>query len=132
MPDTIHIRGLETPCHIGAGDEERAHSQILRLDLDLVVPRGLQGLEDDLALTLDYHAVALAVQAVAAARPRRLVETLAEDILDHLRDVFGVVRARVTVRKFILPFTEWVGVTLVRPQLPDENPPGTTLGEDPE
>jgi dihydroneopterin aldolase len=42
------------------------------------------------------------------------VETLAEDVLDLLRDDFGIRDATVTVRKFILPFTEWVGVTLQR------------------
>ncbi|MFM7181217.1 MAG: dihydroneopterin aldolase [Verrucomicrobiales bacterium] len=116
MPDTIHIRGLAVTCHIGAGEEERSEAQELRLDLDLLPENGLQGLEDDLERTIDYHAVSLAVQALAAARPRRLVETLADDILDLLRDDFGIQTARVTVRKFILPFTEWVGVTLQRPR----------------
>jgi 7,8-dihydroneopterin aldolase/epimerase/oxygenase len=131
MPDTIHIRGLETPCFIGAGEEERSVSQNLRLDLEMVAPDGLHGLGDDLARTLDYHAIALAVQAVAASRPRRLVETLAEDVLDLLRDQFGIVEARVTVRKFILPFAEWVGVTLVRPQSLDKLAGAATFGQDP-
>ena len=114
MPDAIHLRGLAISCHIGAGEEERSQPQELRLDLDLFPNAGLLGLQDDLARTIDYHAVALAIRALAAARPRRLVETLAEEILDLLRDDFGVLSARVTVRKFILPFTEWVGVTLER------------------
>jgi dihydroneopterin aldolase len=114
MPDAIHLRGLSVFCHIGAGEEERRQTQELRLDLDLFPENGLQGLGDDLARTVDYHAVALAIQALAATRPRQLVETLAEDILDLLRDDFGIRRAAVTVRKFILPFTEWVGVTLQR------------------
>lgn len=116
MPDTIHIRGLAVSCHIGAGEEERSQIQELRLDLDLFPNEGLHGLGDDLRRTVDYHAVALAIQGLAAARPRRLVETLGEDILDLLRDDFGIQRASVTVRKFILPFTEWVGVTLQRGQ----------------
>jgi dihydroneopterin aldolase len=114
MPDTIHLRGLSVSCHIGAGEEERSQVQELRLDLDLFPADGLQGLEDELNRTVDYHAVALAIQALAASRPRRLVETLAEDVLDLLRDDFGIRDATVTVRKFILPFTEWVGVTLQR------------------
>jgi dihydroneopterin aldolase len=114
MPDTIHLRGLAVSCHIGAGDEERSQVQELRLDVELFADNGLQGLEDDLNRTVDYHAVALAIQELAAARPRRLVETLAEDVLDLLRDQFAIRKATVTVRKFILPFTEWVGVTLQR------------------
>lgn len=114
MPDTIHLRGLSVSCHIGAGEEERSQAQELRLDIDLFPIAGLHGLDDDLARTVDYHAVALAVQTLAAARPRRLVETLGEDVLNLLRDQFGVRSARVTLRKFILPFTDWVGVTLER------------------
>lgn len=131
MEDTIHIHGLETPSFIGAGEEERSVSQILRLDLEMAAPASLHGLADELARTLDYHSIALAVREVAASRPRRLVETLAEDVLDHLRDHFGITRARVTVRKFILPFAEWVGVTLVRPQSLDKPRVGATFGQDP-
>ena len=116
MSDTIHLRGLSVSCHIGAGEDERSRPQELRLDLDLFPAGGLHGLGDDLGRTVDYHAVALAIRALAANRPRRLVETLAEDVLDLLRDDFGIRSARVTVRKFILPFTEWVGVTLQRGQ----------------
>lgn len=123
MPDTIHLHGLATTCHIGAGDEERSRPQELRLDIDLRLPQGLQGLGDDLSRTVDYHAVALAVQALAAARPRRLVESLAEETLDLLQERFAIASARVTVRKFILPFTDWVGVTLERGEWP-ESPAG--------
>lgn len=116
LPDTIHIRGLAVTCHIGAGEEERSQTQELRLDLDLFPSGGLHNLGDDLGRTVDYHAVALAIQSLAATRPRRLVETLAEETLDLLRDHYGISSASVTVRKFILPFTDWVGVTLQRGQ----------------
>lgn len=129
MPDTIHLRGLAITCHIGAGEEERSQPQELRLDVDLFPEHGLQGLGDDLERTVDYHAVALALREIAAARPRRLVESLAEDALDLLRDRFAIRRARVTVRKFILPFTDWVGVTLQRGQWPESPAPSATFAQ---
>lgn len=110
--DTIWIKGLEVTCRIGAGEEERAVPQVLRLDIAMVPGRGLHGLDDKLDGTVDYHAVALAVRALAASKPRCLVETLAEETLELLREQFAVMVAEVTVRKYILPFAEWVGVTL--------------------
>lgn len=117
--DAIHVRDLEVSCHIGVGPEERATAQILRVDIVMFPPNGLHGLADDLRQTVDYHAVCLAVQALASARQRCLVETLAEEILQLLRTDFAVHRASVTLKKFILPFTQWVGVTLVSEESSD-------------
>lgn len=126
-PDTIRIDGLEVTCHIGAGAEERATPQMLRLDITMVPAGGLHGLADDLGKTIDYHAVALAIQHLAAAKPRRLVESLAEDVLDLLERDFHITRASVRVRKFILPFVESVGVSMQRPRLLNQSGPAATL-----
>lgn len=125
--DSIHIDGLAVSCHIGAGDVERATPQTLHLDVTMMPAHGLHGLADDLAGTVDYHAVALAIQDLAAAKPRRLVESLAEDVLDLLEQEFHISRATVRVRKFILPFVESVGVTLRRPRLSKQSGQPATL-----
>ena len=115
----VQIRGLEVPTRIGAGAEERSQPQVVRIDLDLVPPHGLTGLGDDLARTIDYHAVAVAVTDLASARERHLVETLAEDIIALARTRFGAAAARVRLRKFVVPGTKSVGVTLADGDFPD-------------
>jgi len=58
----------------------------------------------------DYAAVAVLASTIAARRPRRLVETLAADIARAVIDVFPLRGVEVTIRKFILPQTEYIAV----------------------
>ena len=112
MNDRVLIHGLEVVCRIGVGDDERSADQTLRLDIEIPVPGGLRGLGDSIDRTIDYHRVCEEVRALAASKERRLVETLAEDIVAHLATHPGTGPATVRVRKFILPYTDWVGVEL--------------------
>lgn len=113
-PDEIEIRGLEVDTHIGVPDDERAAPQRLRVDLRLVPRRGFDQMPDDLAATVDYFALSQRVVALAAARPRRLIETLADEIATTALREYALRRVEVTVRKFILPNTEHVAVRCVR------------------
>ena len=56
--------------------------------------------------------VARALRAEAMARPRKLVETLAEDMGKVCLKEFGARHVIVTLRKFILPRTDSVSVTV--------------------
>ena len=42
--------------------------------------QGFDGLADEISRTVDYYQVSLEIEALAASRPRRLIETLATDI----------------------------------------------------
>lgn len=112
--DRIEIRRLELCTHIGVPDAERAASQTLWATLMLTPRSGFVGLGDDIARTVDYHAVAMAVRQLAASRPRRLIETLAEDIATHLLAGHPLDRVEVTIEKKILPETECVAVHIER------------------
>jgi dihydroneopterin aldolase len=128
MPsDFLSIRGLRVDSRIGAGDEERASPQQLAVDIEMTPGGGLRGLGDDLAATIDYHAVAIAVRELAATGERRLIETLAGEILALLRGTWGAAAARVRIRKFILPETDWVGVELADGIAVDKQPPTAAL-----
>ncbi|MCW1925951.1 dihydroneopterin aldolase [Luteolibacter arcticus] len=110
----IEIRRLKVSCHIGVPDEERALPQQLRVSVKLSVSSPFHTMGDEISRTLDYAALAGAIQDLAAARPRRLIETLAADVAGLAMD-FGVVTAvEVTVEKYILPDTECVAVHLRR------------------
>jgi dihydroneopterin aldolase len=114
MNDTIEIRRLRVQAHIGVPDEERAEAQSLLITVRMVPSQGFAGLGDEISRTIDYHAVALEIQALAAARPRRLIETLAVEIADHLLAAHPLFSVAVSVEKHILPDTECVAVHIER------------------
>lgn len=113
-PDTIEIRRLKIHTHIGVPDEERAEPQVLLATVKMVPGQGFDGLADDIARTIDYHAVALKLQSLGAAKPRNLIETLAVEIADHLLENHPLASVAVTIEKHILPDTECVAVHVAR------------------
>jgi dihydroneopterin aldolase len=113
-PDHLHLHGLSVATHIGVPAEERRVPQRLKLNLTLWPQAPLTGLRDDFALTVDYGAVALLVRELAAARPRLLIETLAEEVADALLLHFPLREVQVEVEKFILPDTDFVRVSLTK------------------
>ena len=141
MSDTITISRLELKTRVGVPDAERRRPQKVHISLGLRLRSTKSAaLTDDLATTVDYAAVCERVKAVAAERPRKLIETLAEDIARSVLVDFPDVREiTVEVEKFILPDTRAVGVKIKRKLSakeknrlragPGENPPlsGETL-----
>lgn len=112
--DTIEIRRLRVSTHIGVPDAEQATAQTLWLTARLVPSQGFDGLADDISRTIDYQAVAVEIQALAAAKPRRLIETLALDTVDLLFALYPLQSVALTLEKHILPDTECVAVHLER------------------
>ncbi len=113
-PDTIEIRRLRVSTHIGVPDAERAEAQTLWITLRMAPAQGFDGLADDISRTIDYHAVAMEIQAFAAAKPRNLIETLAVEIADELFLKQPLKSIAITIEKHILPDTECVAVHLER------------------
>ena len=114
MPDLIHIEELELLARLGVPDDERATPQRLALNLTIEPARDFRALDDRIENTVDYFEVAQAVQKIAASRPRRLLETLAEEIAQAVLERFAVREVAVELRKFILPDTAFVAVRLRR------------------
>ena len=115
FPDTIRIAELELRAQIGVPEAERERPQRLTASFVLWPVSGFAELQDELANTIDYSAVCQTVKAVVAARPRRLLETLAADIADDILRVYPACRAvDVELRKYVLPDTAHVAVCLRR------------------
>jgi len=114
VPDLILIDTLELSAHIGVPEEERQAPQRLTVHLTLQPQRAFHDLGDDIANTVDYFAVAKSVQALAREHPRRLLETLADEIAMHILGRFAVEAVEVELRKYILPDTAFVAVKLRR------------------
>ncbi len=112
--DTIEIRRLRVSTHIGVPDDERAEPQNLLVTLVMTPGQNFDGLADEISRTIDYYAVSLEIEALAAARPRRLIETLATDIAAHLLENHPLAKVAITIEKHILPNTECVAVHIER------------------
>lgn len=113
-PDTIEIRRLRVSTHIGVPDEERAEAQELWITVRMVPGSGFDGLADEIARTIDYHAVSLEIAALAASKPRRLIETLAVETAEILLVRHPLRSVAITIEKHILPDTECVAVHIER------------------
>ncbi len=114
MPDTITIANLEVHARVGVPEEERAQPQRLLLNIEMEKPFSAAAANDDIAATIDYHAVATAVAALCETGERQLIETLAEEIAALILRDFQPDCVRVEIRKFILPNTSHVGVSVER------------------
>lgn len=111
---TIAIRGLEVSAHVGVPKEERSRSQRLLLDLSFAALDQPSDLGDEISRTVDYHAVSLRVAEVVGGCPRKLIETLADELAEALLAEFSLRWIEITIRKFILPNAEWVSVSMRR------------------
>jgi len=112
---SIQLRGLQLDCHIGVPEAERSTSQRLLADLELDIRQDFSGMQDAIENTVDYAALASEVRSLAAAHPRKLIESLAAEIADHLLARYPLIQSvRVEIRKFILPETDHVAVVYQR------------------
>lgn len=112
--DVILIEGLELPVRIGVPDEERAGWQTLRADLELRLRGRVEEFCDEIDATVNYDAVARQVRALAAERPRKLIETLAGEIVAALLERPALAGVTLTLRKRILPGVDHVAVRISR------------------
>ena len=109
----ILIDSLRVKTWIGVPDAERIEAQEIEIDLRIRPMRNFAEMQDAISLTVDYAAVCQRVSELARERPRRLIESLAQEIGDMILNEFGATSAEVEIRKFILPETRHVGVRCV-------------------
>jgi dihydroneopterin aldolase len=114
MRDEIHILGLEMPVRLGVPEQERSAWQVVSADLRLTLRRAFEDMPDELASTVDYDRAAKEAAAIAAARPRKLLEVLAADLLKHFLADEAITAVEVVLRKRILPHTDAVAVRMRR------------------
>jgi len=114
MSDLILIDSLELSARIGITEEERARAQRLTATLQLQPLRNFAALEDRIENTVDYFNVCTVAKEISAARPRHLLETLAEEIAAGLLAKFPLQAIEIELRKYILPDTRFVAVKLHR------------------
>jgi dihydroneopterin aldolase len=116
--DRIELRGLRATGIHGALPEEQVRAQPFEVDIDLAVDLRPAAQSDDLGDTIDYGAVAEAVERVITRERFQLIERLAERIAEEVRRDERVESATVTVRKLRPPVPvdlATAAVTITRP-----------------
>jgi dihydroneopterin aldolase len=108
----ILIDSLRVKTRIGVPDAERLEPQEIEIDIRIQPVKSFSEMRDDITLTVDYAAVCQRVSEIAGERPRRLIESLAQEIGDRILQEFAAACVEVEIRKFILPETRHVAVIL--------------------
>ena len=102
-PDRIELRGLRAVGVHGALPEEQVRAQPFEVDLDVEADLRTAGSTDDLADTIDYGALATAVERVVSGERFTLLERLAQRIAEAVCADGRVRAVTVTVRKLRPP-----------------------------
>ena len=120
MADQIVVRGIRGVGHHGVFAHEREEGQEFAVDVCLDVSTARAAGSDDLADTVHYGEVAVAVHALVTGEPVDLIETLAERIGEACLGFAGVQRVEVVVHKpqapIPVPFDD-VELRIVRERL---------------
>lgn len=116
--DRVVLRGLRVRGRHGVLAAERELGQEFVVDVALALDLRPAGVSDDVADTVHYGDLAVALAQVVAGEPVALLETLAQRLADVCLADPRVRRAEVTVHKpsapVEVPFAD-VAVTVVRP-----------------
>jgi 7,8-dihydroneopterin aldolase/epimerase/oxygenase len=118
MSDRIELRGLRAVGTHGALPEEQERGQPFEVDLDVVADLATAGQSDALGDTVDYGALAHAVERVVTGERFHLLERLAERIAEEVGADPRVKSVTVTVRKLRPPVAvdlASAAVTITRP-----------------
>ena len=115
MPDLIRVVDLEVFAHIGVPDAERREPQRLLISLEMSVDSISHAAgTDNLERTVNYGHVVQHVKNLATKRPRKLLETLAEEMASDLLKSFPIKKITLEIKKFVLPDARYVSVKIER------------------
>jgi 7,8-dihydroneopterin aldolase/epimerase/oxygenase len=106
------IKDLEVCYRVGVPEEERAAPQRLLVTLELQFDFTKAIATDDLQDTINYAAIAEDLARFGESKTWRLIEKLAADIATFVILKYRPTSAVVTVKKFVLPNTRYVAVTV--------------------
>lgn len=112
--DTIKITDLEVFYQVGVTEDERARAQRLLLSIEMTHDFTSAISRDDLADTIDYHAISQRLLRFGEDCHWQLIETLAADIAAMILEDFKPASVSVEVKKFVIPQAAHVSVRLTR------------------
>ena len=112
--DQIHVEQLEIFGRVGVTENERGKSQRLTLTITVWPRETFEHLRDDITRAVNYSAICSASHDFMRERSHKLIETSAAELASHLLEKFPIQQVRIELRKFVVPDTQYVSVTLLR------------------
>ena len=103
MNGTVQIRNVEFQGKHGASADERRSSRRFQVDVDLVVPMARAIESDRLADTVNYRDVCELIVQIGEARPYRLLEALAAEMLREMKKRWPAAEIEIELRKLHPP-----------------------------
>jgi len=97
--DIVFIRDLRIDTIIGIYDWEREVKQTVSIDLEMASDIRQAAATDDIQFALNYKAVSKRLIAYVESRNALLVETLAEELAQMIREEFNVPWLRMRLSK---------------------------------
>lgn len=103
MNGVVQIRNVEFQGKHGASADERRSSRRFQVDVDLVIPMSRAMESDRLADTVNYRDVCEVIVQIGEARPYRLLEALAAEMMRAMRERWPQAKITVELRKLHPP-----------------------------
>ena len=91
--DKIILTGISVFGHHGCSEEEQQHGQNFKVDIEMDLDLTLAGQTDNLAATVDYSKVLEDVEKIVGGTPRKLIETVAEEIANTLLKKYSLIKS---------------------------------------
>ncbi len=112
--DQIHIEQLKIFSRVGVPPMEREKPQRITVNITLWPRAQASDLRDDIGKAVNYSAVCEETKRFVKDRSDSLIETLGDGIATYLLKKFAISKITVELRKFVLPDTDYVSVTVTR------------------
>lgn len=118
MKDCIFINDLTVFATIGVYDWEQQITQKLVIDVQMLWDSTLAAQTDDVQYCLNYAEVSQYIIQYVTAKPFKLLETLAHQLIDSLIVEFAIPAIRLTIKKpSAVPQASSVGIVVQRGNL---------------
>src|SRR5262245_8704423 len=112
MPQ-LQINGLRVRARVGCKDSERAHPQMLEIDLRIDYDMREAITTDDVTHAVDYKSVTASIRERLASREWHLLETLTHEVATLVRDSNRTIaRVEATVSKDVITDVASVSVVI--------------------
>ncbi len=93
MKDKMTLKGIEVFGYHGCSVEEQKLGQKFFVDVELNLDLSISGRSDDINDTVDYSKIILLTEKIVGGTPRRLIETVAEELASKILSEFDKVDA---------------------------------------
>lgn len=113
MFDTLTITDLELWTHIGVPKEERETEQRLLVTMEMSLDAQAAAQSDDVKKSINYFNVTEDLKQLALTE-RKTIERFAEDIAHMVLKKYRTSGVTVTVKKFAIPESACVSITITR------------------